>query len=230
MTDYLLTLAEITLLNILLSGDNAIVIGMASRNLNEVHRRRAILAGGLGAVAMRIAFTFVIATLLDVPYIHLIGGVLLLYIAWTLMRPEAAETEEKAAATGLWSAIVTIILADAVMSLDNVVAITAAADGDLSLLIVGIAISIPIVLFGSDLLSRLLGRFPVLIYIGVLVLVITAVEIAAEEKFVHDWHPLERWEEVAVTAVAAAIVFGLGWWSRRRSPESDRPVDSQSAT
>ncbi|HEV2529866.1 MAG TPA: TerC family protein [Thermomicrobiales bacterium] len=220
MSDFLLKLGEIVLLNILLSGDNAIVIGMASRGLNERHRRRAILAGGLGAVAMRIAFTFVIATLLDIPYIHLIGGVLLLYIAWTLLRPEA-EADERAAATGLWSAIGTIIAADAVMSLDNVVAITAAADGDLSLLIVGIALSIPIVLFGSDLLSRLLSRFPVLIYVGVLVLVFTAIEIAAEEEVIHDWHAIQRWEEVTITAIAAIVVFGAGWASRRGSASPD---------
>jgi YjbE family integral membrane protein len=223
MSDYLLTLGEIILLNILLSGDNAIVIGMASRNLNEVHRRRAILAGGLGAVGLRIIFTFIITILLDIPFIHLIGGALLLYISWTLLKPESAEDEEKAAASGLWPAIVTIIMADAVMSLDNVVAITAAADGDFSLLVIGVALSIPIVLFGSDILSRLLSRFPILIYLGVLILILTAVEIAAEEEFVHDWHPLETWETAALTAIASVVIFGLGWMSRRKSSPHDGP-------
>ncbi len=218
MNDYLLTLGEIILLNLLLSGDNAIVIGMASRNLPERQRRWAIIAGGLGAVLLRIVFTLIIATLLDIPLIHLVGGILLLYIAWTLLRPEA-EDHERAAATGIWSAIGTIVAADAVMSLDNVVAITAAADGDLTLLIIGIALSIPIVLFGSDLLSKLLSRYPVLVYLGVLVLVYTAVEIATEEELIHDWHPIGQWEIVGLTVLASVVVFGLGWWSRTRVSE-----------
>lgn len=229
MSDYALKLAEIILLNILLSGDNAVVIGMASRNLNEVHRRRAILFGGLGAVALRIIFTFIITILLDIPAIHLIGGILLLYISWDLLRPDGAETEATAAKSGIWPAIWTIIAADAVMSLDNVVAITAAADGDLSLLVIGVALSIPIVLFGSDILSRLLTKYPILVYLGVFILIVTAVEIATEEEFVRDWHPIETWETALLVVVASAIVYGLGWRSRRAG-RGDHPAGGPPVT
>jgi YjbE family integral membrane protein len=213
--DYALKLGEILLLNILLSGDNAVVIGLAARGLSEKHRRRAIIAGGLGAVGLRIIFTFIITILLDIPFIHLVGGILLLYISWSLLKPDGPEDEADVAASGLWPAIWTIIAADAVMSLDNVVAITAAAAGDFTLLIIGLAMSIPIVMFGSDLLSNLLNRYPILIYLGVLILIVTAVEIATEEKFIHDWHPLETWETVALVVVASVVVFGLGWLSQR---------------
>lgn len=215
--DYALKLVEILLLNILLSGDNAVVIGLAARNLSEKHRRRAIIAGGLGAVGLRIIFTFIITILLDIPFIHLVGGILLLYISWSLLRPEESHDESTGAATSLWPAIWTIIAADAVMSLDNVVAITAAADGDFVLLIIGLAMSIPIVMFGSDILANLLNRFPILIYLGVLILIVTAIEIGAEEEFIVDWHPIELWETVVLTVIASVVIFGLGWWSQRRA-------------
>lgn len=215
--DYALKLGEILLLNILLSGDNAVVIGLAARGLSEQHRRRAIIAGGLGAVGLRIIFTFIITILLDIPFIHLVGGILLLYISWTLLRPETPEHEADVASSGLWPAIWTIIAADAVMSLDNVVAITAAADGDFILLIIGLAMSIPIVMFGSDILANLLNRFPILIYLGVFILIVTAIEIATEEEFVRDWHPIETWETAVLVAISSVVIFGLGWWGQRRA-------------
>ena len=222
MSEYVVKLLEILLLNILLSGDNAVVIGLAARGLSEKNRRRAIVAGGLGAVILRIIFTFIITALLAIPFIHLVGGILLLYISWSLLRPEGPENEVQAAAAGLWPAIWTIVAADAVMSLDNVVAITAAADGDFLLLIIGLAMSIPIVMFGSDILSNLLNRFPILIYLGVFILIVTAVEITAEEPFIHDWHPLALWETAALVVVASIVVFGLGWLSQRNKPKHDR--------
>ena len=222
--DYALKLGEILLLNILLSGDNAVVIGLAARNLSEQHRRRAIIAGGLGAVGLRIIFTFIITILLDIPFIHLVGGILLLYISWSLLRPEAPEHESESASSSLWPAIWTIIAADAVMSLDNVVAITAAADGDFLLLIIGLAMSIPIVMFGSDILSNLLNRFPILIYLGVFILIVTAIEIGAEEDFIVDWHPIETWETAVLVAIASVVIFGLGWWGQRRAKAKQGPV------
>ncbi len=222
--DYALKLGEILLLNILLSGDNAVVIGLAARGLSEKHRRRAIIAGGLGAVGLRIIFTFIITILLDIPFIHLVGGILLLYISWSLLRPEGPEQETDVASSGLWPAIWTIIAADAVMSLDNVVAITAAADGDFLLLIIGLAMSIPIVMFGSDILANLLNRFPILIYLGVLILIVTAIEIGAEEQFIHDWHPLATWETAVLVVIASVVIFGLGWWGQRRAKAQSKIV------
>ena len=222
--DYALKLGEILLLNILLSGDNAVVIGLAARGLSEKHRRRAIIAGGLGAVGLRIIFTFIITILLDIPFIHLVGGILLLYISWSLLRPEGPEQETDVNTSGLWPAIWTIIAADAVMSLDNVVAITAAADGDFLLLIIGLAMSIPIVMFGSDILANLLNRFPILIYLGVLILIVTAIEIGAEEQFIHDWHPLATWETAVLVVIASVVIFGLGWWGQRRAKAQSKIV------
>lgn len=222
--DYALKLGEILLLNILLSGDNAVVIGLAARGLSEEHRRRAIIAGGLGAVILRVIFTFIITVLLDIPFIHLVGGILLLYISWSLLKPETPEHESHAAASGIWPAIWTIIAADAVMSLDNVVAITAAADGDFILLLIGLAMSIPIVMFGSDILANLLNRFPILIYIGVFILIVTAIEIGSEEDFIVDRHPLETWETVALVVIASVVVFGLGWWGQRRARALSKTV------
>ena len=230
MTEYVVKLLEILLLNILLSGDNAVVIGLAARNLSEKHRRRAIIAGGLGAVILRIIFTFIITILLDIPFIHLVGGILLLYISWSLLKPDTPENETQAAASGLWPAIWTIVAADAVMSLDNVVAITAAADGDFILLVIGLAMSIPIVMFGSDILANLLNRFPILIYLGVFILIVTAVEIATEEEFVRDWHPVETWETAVLVVIASVIVFGLGWLSQRGKPKKDQNQREPSLT
>jgi predicted tellurium resistance membrane protein TerC len=104
------------------------------------------------------------------------------------------------------------------MSLDNVVAITAAADGDFALLMIGLAMSIPIVMFGSEILSRLLTRYPVLVYVGVVILVFTAVEIAAEEDWIHQWHEVNTVETIAIAAVAAVVIFGGNWLLTRRSP------------
>ncbi len=222
--DYALKLGEILLLNILLSGDNAVVIGLAARGLSEKHRRRAIIAGGLGAVGLRIIFTFIITILLDIPFIHLVGGILLLYISWSLLKPEGPEQESDVNTSGLWPAIWTIIAADAVMSLDNVVAITAAADGDFILLMIGLAMSIPIVMFGSDILANLLNRFPILIYLGVFILIVTAIEIGAAEEFILDWHPLETWETAVLVAIASVVIFGLGWWGQRRAKAQGKTV------
>lgn len=216
MGETTIKLLEILLLNILLSGDNAVVISMAARNLSERNRKRAILAGGLGAVGLRIIFTFIITFLLGIPLIHLIGGILLLYISWNMLKPDDHEHATRAAGN-LGAAIWTIIVADAVMSLDNVVAITATADGDMILLIIGLLLSIPIVMFGSELLSRLLNRFPVIVYVGVFILIVTAVEIAEEEHWVREHLDIQLWQSALIVVVASVIIFGLGLLSRRRA-------------
>jgi YjbE family integral membrane protein len=205
----LAALLQIILFDLLLSGDNAVVIGMAARRLSERNRRRAIVIGGAGAVGLRIGFTLIATYLLDVPLLQAAGGLMLLWIAIKLMKQEehSAHVSE---ADSLGQAIRTIILADVVMSLDNILAISGAADGHQGLVIVGLALSIPLLLVGSDLVSRLLGRFPILVYLGAVLLVWAAVRMIAEDEVVHDVYALEAFVVVVITVVVSAGIIALG--------------------
>jgi YjbE family integral membrane protein len=156
---------KIIVANIVLSGDNAVVIAMACRNLSDKYRRRAIFLGSAGAVVLRIVFCAVIGLLLGVPYLKLVGGALLLWIGVKLVMEEDDEANIKAH-DNIWAAIWTIIVADAVMSLDNAIAIAAAAKGDFTLIVIGLVISIPIIVVGATLISKALDRFPWLGLVG----------------------------------------------------------------
>jgi YjbE family integral membrane protein len=212
-------LLQIVLFDLLLSGDNAVVIGMASRRLSEKNRRRAIIIGGAGAVGLRIAFTLVATYLLEVPLLQAAGGLMLLWIALKLMRPESHE-EHVSEADSLGQAIRTIILADVVMSLDNILAISSAADGHRVLVFFGLALSIPLLLIGSDIVSRLLGRLPILVYAGAVLLVWAAVRMLAEDDFVEDLVELEEGHVAAITLVASAVIILLGRRSTRKLTSS----------
>lgn len=177
--------AQIIVIDLILSGDNAVVIGMASRRLPEKARRRAIIIGGGGAIGLRMIFTVMAAMLLDVPLLQAFGGLLLLYIAFKLLRPQH-DDEHVNEANSLMQAIKTIILADVVMSLDNILAVGGAAEGNLGLLIFGLAFSIPILLLGSELVARMLGRYPILVYLGVIVLVHTSLTMVFHDDRVHE--------------------------------------------
>ena len=160
---------QIIWINILLSGDNAIVIALACRGLEGARRRWAIGAGSLVAVVMRIALTFFVVALLGLPYVKLASGLLLLWIAFDLLRANSGE-RHVGAASSIWGAVRTIALADAIMSLDNVVAVAAAARNSIPLIVFGIALSVPLIVFGSTLFLKLLNRFPSLILAGALLL------------------------------------------------------------
>lgn len=214
---------KIILADLILSGDNAVVIGMAARSLSPRNRRRAIVFGGAGAIGLRILFTAMAALLLDIPYLQAAGGLLLLYIAFKLVRPQAHGESVTEAGT-LGEAIRTIILADVVMSLDNILAVAASAEGHLWLLLFGLALSIPLILFGSEVVARLLGRYPILVYVGAVVLVITAVEMLVEDRIVRDVYHVNRWELVLIAAIASALVLLLG----RRGARSLTTVDADS--
>lgn len=160
-------LLQIMGINILLSGDNAVVIALASRSLPAEQRRAAVLGGSAGAIVMRIAFCLVVVWLLQVPYLKLVGGLLLLYIGVKLVVPESDGSGDGIAAKpDVWGAIQTIMVADAVMSLDNVVAVAAAAHGSVLLITLGLIISIPLIVFGSQLVLGVLNRFPTLVLFG----------------------------------------------------------------
>lgn len=213
--EFWLALVEITGINILLSGDNAVVIALACRSLPEHQRNRAVIGGSAGAILLRVIFCAVITWLLDIPFLKLIGGLLLLWIGVKLLVPEegGAGVEAK---SGLWAAMRTIILADAVMSLDNVVAIAAAARGSLLLIVLGLVTSVPLIVFGSQLVLVLLRRFPALVMAGAGLLGWIAGEIISSDPAVPAWtganpHQLALY---ARPALAAAVV-GVGMlWAR----------------
>jgi len=196
----------IVLIDLALSGDNALVIGMAARGLPKRQRRRAIVFGGLGAVALRIAAASVVTLLLAIPYLQLIAGVALLVIAYRLVRPSAGHGKTVRAATTLPEAITTILIADAAMSLENVLGVGAAAHGSIALLVFGLALSIPIVMFGSGLVVRLLDRFPQGIWLGAFALVWTAAEMMVDEPALHIRDALPLGGEAVLSAVFLVVI------------------------
>lgn len=209
-------LISIVIIDLVLSGDNAVVIGMAASRLPADQRRKAIIWGGAGAVGLRMFFTVLAALLLDVPLLQAIGAFLLLYIAFKLLKP-VEDHHEIAAAGSLREALQTIILADVVMSLDNILAVGGAAHGHLGLLIFGLALSVPILLFGSSLIARAIDRYPILNYIGSGILVVTATRMFFEDDIVHDYISMSLPVEALAIAAVTAVVLGIGYWRNRRA-------------
>jgi YjbE family integral membrane protein len=209
--EHLLLLSEILIINLVLSGDNAVVIAMASKNLPLKQRKRAVWWGALGAVLLRCVLTWVAVLLLKIPFIHAAGGVLLAAIAVKLLLPQE-EHSRVAGASSLWKAVQTILAADFIMSLDNVLAIAALAEGDVSILVIGIAISIPIVVWGSNLIADWLQRLPILVYAGAGILGYTAGDMLLQDPqlgpaLAAAAPALAR----AVPAGTAAVVIMFGW-------------------
>lgn len=209
--------AEIILVNILLSGDNAVVIALACRNLPRDQRRQGIFWGVVGAIVLRIALTFFAMSLLVFPYLKLVGGVLLAWIGIKLIAQEEQEEHRVKASKRLLTAIWTIIIADLVMSLDNVMAVAAAAKGHPALMVFGLAVSIPIVIIGSQLIMRLMERYPVVILAGGGLLGYIAGDMAIEDPVVEPWL-VENAAHVAnlVPLASLALVIAVGVWLTRR--------------
>jgi YjbE family integral membrane protein len=185
MLEWFLLFLQIMLINIVLSGDNAVVIAMASKNLPIDQRKKAIWWGAFGAIALRLVLTVIAVAVLRVPFIQAAGSLLLLWIAIKLLIDDDSHSNVKEAGT-LGKAIWTIIVADFVMSLDNVLAIAAKADNQISVVIVGVALSIPIIIWGSTMVMKLLHKFPIFIYLGAGILGYTAGEMfVKDEKIIH---------------------------------------------
>ncbi|OJY38176.1 MAG: hypothetical protein BGP06_17305 [Rhizobiales bacterium 65-9] len=184
---------EIGWINILLSGDNAVVIALACRALPVGQRKMGVLLGAGVAVVLRIAFAFIVATLMGLPFLRIVGALLLLWIAVKLVTDDAGEAEV-AAHDSLWKAVQTIAIADAVMSLDNVIAVAAVAKGDYWLFIFGLALSIPIVVLGAQLIMSLLTRFPILVWAGAALLGWVAGEMIFGDPMLLDWMQA-RWPQ-----------------------------------
>jgi YjbE family integral membrane protein len=222
-----LGLLEIIGINIILSGDNAVVIALACRNLADGVRNKAIIAGSVGAIVLRIVFSLFIVYLLDVPYLKLVGSLLLLWIGVKLLIPEDEDHGDKIkAGHNIWSAVQTVIIADAVMSLDNVIAIAAAAHGHVLLIVIGLVISVPLIVFGSTLMLKILVRFPILVMFGGGLLGWIAGEIFLTDPALAGYvEDLPHWVELASKVVGAAFVVGLGKYLAYRMSAKKRLVD-----
>ncbi|WP_278847633.1 TerC family protein [Megamonas hypermegale] len=186
-TQFLFALGSIILLDLVLAGDNAVVIAMASRKLPESLRRRAIYVGTAGAVVIRALMTLIATYLLTIPFLQAIGGLILLPIAFNLLKPSKHNLDEAnkfEASSNFATAIKTIIIADAAMGIDNVLAIAGAAHGNMILVLTGLAISIPIVVWGSQIISNLMDRLPILITIGSAILAYTSATMILHDKIV----------------------------------------------
>lgn len=178
--DFFLILLQIVFIDIVLAGDNAIVIALAARNLPKDQQKKAVIWGTVGAITIRIIATLLVVQLLAIPWLHLIGGLLLIWIAFKLLVQQEDHDNVKAGNT-LWQSIKTIIIADAAMGIDNVIAVAGAANGHTLLVIIGLLISIPVVVWGSTLFIKLVDRFNWIIYLGAAVLAYTAANMITNE-------------------------------------------------
>jgi YjbE family integral membrane protein len=180
-------LGNIILINIVLSGDNAVVIAMAARGLEGRHQKQAIIWGSVAAIVMRVILTIFAVQLLQYPYLKIAGGLLLLWIGIQLLAEGEDDSEEITGHTALLAAIRTILIADLVMSLDNVIGVAAAAKGNVALLIIGLAISIPLIVFGSTLMLKLMEKFPIIITLGGALLGYLAGDMMATDPAIAKW-------------------------------------------
>jgi YjbE family integral membrane protein len=228
--DFWLALLQITLINIVLSGDNAVVIALACRSLPARQQKKAILFGSIGAIVLRVVLTFFAVYLLNLPGVKLVGAALLLWIGVDLLSGED-DKEHVQGKPGLVAAIKTIVIADVVMSLDNVVAVAAAARNDLLLLVLGLVIGIPLIVFGSTLLLKLMNRFPIIVTLGAGLLGWVAGDMALSDPAIEDHVEPIAWLHVAAPAVGAVAVVAVGKWlgSRRRGAERQRSAADEAA-
>jgi YjbE family integral membrane protein len=221
-------LLQIIIVNIILSGDNALVIALACRNLDKRHQKPAIVIGSALAIVLRIIFVLVIDQLLKVGYLKLVGGLLLLWIGTKLVQGEEEGEDGVKAAGSLWGAVRTIVIADAVMSLDNAIAIAAAAHGNVVLIVLGLVISIPLIIFGATLIMLLLNRFPIIVIAGGALLGWIAGEVIATDPTYAAWLAARLPNAQMIFEIGGAVlVVVVGYLLQRRAKakKHDEPVD-----
>jgi len=212
---------SILLANIVLSGDNAVVIAMAARTLQPAQRGKAIFWGSAAAIVMRIILTIVAIQLLSLPYLKMIGAVLLVYIGVELLKGEDDVEDDGKEINGMAAAIRTILLADLVMSLDNVLAVAAAAKGNLPLLVMGLLVSIPLIIFGATLLTKVMERFPIIITVGAALLGFLAGEMLLTDPAMTAQFGVFGEQSVTLGGVLGAVlVVALGTYLQKRSKHS----------
>jgi len=228
-------LLAIILIDLVLAGDNAIVIALAARNLPSHLQKKAIIWGTVGAIVVRSAMTVGVVWLLKIPGLMLVGGLALVWIAYKLIADDGGDEHDGPAANTFWGAMKTIVIADAVMGIDNVLGVAGAAQGSFDLVVIGLLISIPIVVFGSTLVLKLVERFPAIMYLGAAVLAFTAGKMVVNEKLLAPWfkgpempQQLAYW---GVVAVAVAGVLTAGWLKNRRAAlnKADGKAESHAA-
>ncbi len=226
--DFWIGLFNIILINILLSGDNAVVIALAARTLPPRERKLAILWGSGAAVFLRIVLTVVAAKLLELPFLQIIGGVLLLWIGVQLLsEDDDGEEGDAKEHSNLRSAIITILIADLVMSLDNVIGVAAAAKGSMILLVLGLAISIPLIIFSSNLMMTLMSRFPIIVTLGAALIGWVSGEAIINDSAIHEWIHATALLQYLVPAACAAFVVLLGNYLKNKSSHKEEaPTDA----
>ena len=237
-TAFWAALGNILLVNIVLSGDNAVVIALAARGLEGKHQRNAIIWGSVAAILMRVVLTIFAVELLRYPYLKIVGALLLLYIGVQLLADSDDSEGSVVEHTVLWAAIRTIMMADLIMSLDNVIGVAAAAKGNTILLVLGLAISIPLIIFGSTLMLKLMERFPMIITLGAMLLGYLAGEMFFSDPAIvpwvaaniphHDWHVIPGALDISVPGlIGAALVYFVGkWWQKRTAAKARAEASS----
>ncbi len=217
-------LLAIVLIDLVLAGDNAIVIALAARNLPPSLQKKAILWGTVGAIAVRSLMTVCVVWLLQIPGLMLAGGLGLLWIAFRLLSDVTDEAHSGPAASTFWGAMKVIVIADALMGVDNVLGVAGAAHGSMTLVVIGLLVSVPIVVFGSSVVLKLVERFPFIITLGAGVLAYTAAKMIVGEPLLDPlFDPEGGWHAVArhgTYVLAIAGVLGLGWWTTRKAQEA----------
>ncbi|WP_141994836.1 TerC family protein [Bacillus sp. B4EP4a] len=216
--EFISGLLAIIMIDLVLAGDNAILIGLAARKLPKDQQKKVIIWGAVGAIVIRIIATLLVVWLLEVPGLHLIGGLLLVWIAYKLLIEE--EEHDLKPADSMWAAIKTIIIADALMGLDNVLAVAGASHGNFTLVVIGLLVSIPVVMYGSTLILKLIERFPVIIIIGAGILGWTAAKMIVAEPFMQDYfaNPFIKYGFEAIVVIGI-LVAGT---SRQKNIEKEK--------
>ena len=212
-----IAVGQIILIDIVLSGDNAVVIALACRNLSPEQRKTGIFWGVAGAISLRVVLTVFAALVMNLPWLKMVGGLLLIWIAVKLMLPEDEEGHDIDASANLWGAVKTIVVADFVMSLDNVIAVAGAAQGSLVLLLFGLAVSIPLIVWSSQVILRWMERWPWIVLLGAGLLGYVAGQmIFTDPGIVGLLQPLPAWSAKAAGAIGALLVVIVGRWLEQR--------------
>jgi YjbE family integral membrane protein len=212
---------EVLLVNIVLSGDNAVVIGMAAHGLPARQRRQAILLGGLLAILLRLVLTIPAERVLQVPFLGAAVGLLLAWVAYRLLTGEDVRDDRDVAS--VWTAVRLMVLADATVSLDNVLAVAAIAESAAHpgpVLVLGLALSIPVVLLGGGIIATLLERFPWMAWLGAAILTITAASLITNDEGLHDQGVWSASAQVVVAVASTGLVLGAAWWNTRGAEPS----------
>jgi YjbE family integral membrane protein len=230
-------LLAIILIDLVLAGDNAIVIALAARNLPPELQKKAILWGTVGAIAVRSAMTVAVVWLLQIPGLMLVGGLGLIWIAYKLLADTGDNEHSGPVATTFMGAMKTIVVADALMGIDNVLGVAGAAQGSFALVVIGLLVSVPIVVFGSTLVLKLVERFPIIIKLGAAVLAFTAAKMITSERLLDPIYggpgmpsndSLYTAAQWATYTVAVLGVLTAGWWVGRSGRNRTQPVDATS--